>query len=91
MYCLAEIFKSCGVCSFNYNRRIWKKIYKGICLIFGYTYGSNLGLETQLIIANRVKLSTDTEFSQAEAECLLVEISKMLDTMIFKFRRNTKR
>jgi len=61
--------------------------YRGSTKDFKYflriAYGSGAELETQLIIAQKLSLSTNKNFIKAES--LLSEVMRMLHTMIVKF------
>lgn len=57
---------------------------------FSIAYGSALELETQLIISKDLKFAKPEDFTKAES--LLLEVSKMLNSMTSKFRElNAKR
>lgn len=54
---------------------------------FAIAYGSSLEVETQLIIAKKLKLAEEVKFKQSEN--LLLEVEKMLYTMIYKQKGET--
>jgi four helix bundle protein len=61
-----------------------RKSTKSYAQFYSIAYGSALELETQLIIAKKLKLAADKKFEKAEQ--LLVEVSKMLNSMLTKIR-----
>jgi four helix bundle protein len=69
----------------GYGRSSQKDFNQFLCI----AYGSLLELETQLLLSKRLKLVKEVEFISSEQ--LVEEISKMLHSMIIKFRLNAKR
>ncbi len=51
-------------------------------------YGSAAELETQLLLAKELRFVTENDTEKKEAEVLLVEVLKMLNTLIQKLRVN---
>jgi len=47
-------------------------------------YGSTLELETQVILAKKLKLTSDKEFKKLEG--ILLEVLKMLNSMLGKMK-----
>ncbi len=67
-----------------------RKSPKEYSQFFSIAYGSALEIETQLIISKDLKFAKLEDF--AEAENLLLEVSKMLNSMTSKFKQlNAKR
>ena len=63
-----------------------RKSQKEFTRYLGISYGSLLELETQLILAKRLKFVENNAFNKAEE--LVEEVSKMLNSMILKFKMN---
>lgn len=64
-----------------------RKSTKSYGQFYAVSYGSALELETQIIIAKRLNFASKEKFSKAEN--LLIEVSKMLNSMITKIRSLT--
>ena len=64
-----------------------RRSIKSYSQFYAISYGSALELETQIIIAKRLNLASKEKFSKAEN--LLIEVSKMLNSMITKIRSLT--
>lgn len=62
-----------------------RKSTKSYTQFYSIAYGSALELETQLIISKKLKLAPEKEFQKADD--LLTEVSKMLNSMISKFKK----
>ncbi len=62
-----------------------RKSTKSYIQFYSITYGSALELETQMIITKRLKLVSENRLQIAEG--LLVEVSKMLNSMLTKFKK----
>lgn len=67
----------------GYGRRSTKS-YAQFCSI---AYGSALELETQLLIAKELKLTSEEKFKNTDS--LLNEVAKMLNSMLSKIRKLT--
>jgi four helix bundle protein len=61
-----------------------RKSSKSYAQFYTIAFGSALELETQIIIAKELKLATEIKFKNAEM--LLEEVCKMLNSMIVKIR-----
>lgn len=67
-----------------------RKSSKEYSQFFSIAYGSTLELETQLIISKDLRFAKPEDFIKAEG--LLLEVSKMLNSMTSKFKKlNAKR
>lgn len=64
----------------GYGRNSQKQYYHFLSI----SYGSALELETQLILAKRLKLADPTDFF--EAENMLQEVLKMLNSLMRRFK-----
>ncbi|MEX2013058.1 MAG: four helix bundle protein [Candidatus Levyibacteriota bacterium] len=62
-----------------------RKSTKSYVQFYLIAYGSALELETQMIISKKLKLAPEKEFQKAES--LLIEVSKMLNSMGNKIRK----
>lgn len=69
----------------GYGRRSYKEYIQ----FFSIAYGSALELETQLIIAKELQLTSVKNFIQSEQ--FLEEVLKMLNSMIGKMKSRTSR
>lgn len=67
----------------GYGRRSTKSYSQ----FYAISYGSALELETQLILSKDLKLASSSEFFKAEN--LLVEVLKMLNTMLTRMKQLT--
>jgi four helix bundle protein len=65
----------------GYGRRSTKSYIQ----FYAIAYGSALELETQIIIAKELHMASKDSFQAAES--LLIEVSKMLNSMITKMRQ----
>lgn len=64
----------------GYGRKSAKEFYQFLSI----AYGSGLELETQMIIAKKLKLDQNKDFEKPEA--ILLEVLKMLNSMISKLK-----
>ena len=64
-----------------------RKSTKSYAQFYSIAYGSALELETQIIIGKKLKLAQEKEFEKADS--LLIEVSKMLNSMINQIRKLT--
>jgi len=64
-----------------------RKSTKSYSQFYAISYGSALELETQLILSKDLKLTSSGEFTKAEK--LLVEVLKMLNTMLTRMKQLT--
>lgn len=58
---------------------------KSYTQFYAIAYGSALELETQIIIAKELEMTKEDDFKKAEE--LLLEVSKMLNSMINKMKK----
>lgn len=63
-----------------------RKSPKEYAQFYAISYGSAIELETQLILSKDLKLADNQSFTKSEV--LLIEISKMLRSMLYTMRAN---
>ncbi len=66
----------------GWGRKSPKEFYQFLSI----SYGSTLELETQLILSKKLRFATELEFEKTEA--ILLEVVKMLNSIIRKNRRS---